>query len=809
MVAALLLASLLVSPSSVSAEPPDRTNVLVYLDRALPHPSPQRAAVRNLATKHGGFVRYEYKNVMPNVLNLRNIPVQAVEALSNLSGVVNVAEDRYYPNVLKLDESTPHIRGLDSQITGAGLSADGTGVRLCVCDTGIDMDHLMYATRIDTAASFDFANNDPNPEDDHGHGAHVAGIAVGRTGLSVNFGVCDGSEPFQGVAPNATLIGVKILNQNGGGSDSDIIAGIDHCADQTASGARADVINLSIGTGQFNGPCDSHPWAVAANNAVANGVVVVAAAGNEGFTGSLSTPACASDVIAAGATYKADYPRCEDTQSSFAWCLDPFCFSTCTDSSPPADEQVCFSNQSNNLDVTAPGAVIWSASTAAGGDVITEMSGTSMASPHVAGLAALVLDSDPTLSPSAVRQIIRDGAIDLGPAGFDTGYGFGRIDVINSLSLVQPCQSDADCDDGWFCNGAETCDLGSGACQPGTDPCPGQSCDETGDVCLTPACDDDGICEAGEDCNSCPNDCFSGGSGVCGNGLCEGNGEDCFSCSQDCRCAGGRNCNGCCGDGVCGPAGENGSNCPADCDGSFEPPAASCCGDTVCEGTEDTSNCGIDCAACATSTDCDDLDPCTVDVCSSGACSNTPVDCDDGDACTSDSCSAGTCSHDPLSCDDLDLCTIDNCDPASGCIHDPIDCVDGDICTTDTCAPATGCVNDPIVPCCGDTFCEVGEDACSCPADCGSPPGSETNCSDGVDEDCDGQTDCSDSECTGDPACPTGPVCGNRVCEGNGEDCHTCPGDCRCSGRNCSKGCCGDGACVQENASNCPVDCGG
>ena len=143
---------------------------------------------------------------------------------------------------------------------------------------------------------------------------------------------------------------------------------------------------------------------------------------------------------------------------------------------------VCFSNQSDYLDVAAPGSVILSASNASGGSSITSMSGTSMAAPMVAGLAALVLDADPTLTPAEVRQIIRDGATDLGAAGFDRGYGYGVIDAINTLQIISPCTGDPDCDDGLWCNGAETCV--SQACQPGTDPCPGQSCDEVNDQCV-------------------------------------------------------------------------------------------------------------------------------------------------------------------------------------------------------------------------------------------------------------------------------------------------------------------------------------
>jgi subtilisin family serine protease len=573
--------------------PPDRINVLVHVQ-----PGIRRGPIRAFAVGAKGIVKYEYKTVLPNVINIRRLPVTAMAALEKIPGVVSVLEDKYHENLIKLDESAPLIGGLQSQIDGAGNSADGAGVRVCIADTGIDPDHVMYSDRIDTAAGRDFYNNDSNPEDDHGHGSHVAGIAVGGAGFTVDLN-CEGSEPFQGIAPKATLIGVKILNANGGGYDSDIIAGIDYCANQSPEGGRADVINLSIGTGEYSGPC-THSWAVAANNAVDAGVVVVAASGNEGYSNALASPACGSKVIAVGATYKADYPRCENTQASFQWCLDGSCSNTCTDNSPYADDLVCFSNQSDSLDVVAPGSVILSASNTAGGSSLTQMSGTSMAAPHVAGLAALILSADPTLTPDEVRQIIRDGAIDMGPAGFDTGYGFGRIGVITSLSLITPCSVDEDCDDGSFCNGVETCD--SGDCVPGTDPCPDETCDEDGDVCVTLVCDSDGICESGEDCINCPGDCISGGGagGICGNGVCEPeDGEDCLSCAADCagKQVGAAKRQYCCGDG----AGAN----PVNCDDprctsegltcSDAPSNPYCCGDLSCEGNEDSFNCELDC----------------------------------------------------------------------------------------------------------------------------------------------------------------------------------------------------------------------
>jgi len=628
-------------PGAAAAGQPDRVSLIVYME-----PGADFGPVRAFAAQQGGFVKYEYKVVLPEAINLRNVPVSAIAALEKIPGVARIEQDQYHERVIQLDEATPLIRALQSQVTGAGFSADGTGVRVCICDTGIDSDHLMYADRIDTAAGRDFYNDDNNPEDDHGHGSHVSGIAVGGTGLSVDFG-CEGPEPFQGIAPEATLIGAKILNQFGGGFDSDIIAGIDYCADQSPSGGRADVINLSIGTGQFSGPC-THSWAVAANNAVDNGVVVVAASGNENFSNALSSPACGVNVIAVGATYKDSYPNCENGTSNFNW-------GNCIDSSPSVDDIVCFSNESDFLDVAAPGSVIWSASNSPGGSSIVGQSGTSMASPMVAGLAALILDADGSLTPAEVRQIIRDGAIDMGTAGFDRAYGYGRIDILNSLALVGPaCTVPADCDDGLWCNGAEDC-IG-GSCQAGTDPCPGQGCDEVNDVCVPLVCDNDGTCESGEDCNNCSNDCISGttSGAVCGNSLCEaGNGEDCVSCPADCngKQTGAPSGRYCCGDGdgvnplpcsnpTCSTGGWSCTDTPSGGGTTY------CCGDGTCEGAEDFSNC-YDCPA----------------------------------------------------------------------------------------------------PFCGDLNCDPGEDQCDCPGDCGAPPSTETNCTDGVDNDCDGQTDGNDPDC--------------------------------------------------------------
>jgi probable HAF family extracellular repeat protein len=463
---------------------PDRVSVLVHLERGA-----GRNLVRQFAAQQGGVVKYEYR-ILPDVVNLRGIPEQALRALEATPGVLRWEEDRRVEAFL--NGSTPLVRALQSQITGAGLSADGAGIRVCVIDSGIDSDHTMYADRIDFSAGRDFVNDDDDPEDDFGHGAHVAGIAVGGTGLFRDFG-CGTAEPVQGIAPLATLIGVKVLGSDGVGFTSDVIAGIDYCADQSPAGGRADVVNLSLGGGAFEGTCDGAPGAEdadAANAAVDAGVVVVAASGNSALPNMMASPACGSKVIGVGATYDDDFPNCEFPT------LDVFEFAACTDTAPVVDQACCFSDRSSALDVVAPGCVTFSADYSSP-DAFEPNCGTSMAAPHVAGLAALLLSIDPERSPAQLRQVIRNGAVDLGPTGFDNVYGYGRIDAIDSLAQVaQPCLADEDCDDGLFCTLNDLCI--DGICYRQDDPCPDQVCDEDTDACV--ACLADSDCNDGDYC---------------------------------------------------------------------------------------------------------------------------------------------------------------------------------------------------------------------------------------------------------------------------------------------------------------------
>jgi beta-lactamase superfamily II metal-dependent hydrolase len=175
----------------------------------------------------------------------------------------------------------------------------------------------------------------------------------------------------------------------------------------------------------------------------------------------------------------------------------------------------------------------------------------------------------------------------------------------------------------------------------------------------TLTCDNDGLCEAGEDCVNCPNDCSQGAGAECGNGVCEtGNGEDCLSCPGDCRGKqGGKPSKQyCCGDGDgIGPIGCDDSRCTEGFACISTPAVASCCGDATCNGLEDSCECAIDCGAPATSeTDCDDgID----DNC------NSLIDCDDPDCELDEACAA------PSACNDDGVC-----DSGEDCLTCPNDC---------------------------------------------------------------------------------------------------------------------------------------
>ena len=265
------------------------------------------------------------------------------------------------------------------------VTRGSTAVKVAIVDTGVDLDHPDLVNRI--LPGYDFVNGDPVAQDDEGHGTMVAGLAAAQTGNGLG---------IAGAAWNASIIPVKVLDATGSGSDFDVADGITWAADN-----GAQVINLSLG-----GPWSSVTLYDAIQYARGKGVVVVAAAGNDGAP-IQSYPAAYAD-IAVGAT---------DDSGDAAW----------------------FSNSGYWVDLAAPGIAVTSTALAAGpADAYAAGSGTSFASPIVAGVAALVRAQHPEWSQAqVVKQVLRGW--DRGPRGLDPFYGLGLVDAAAAVgSSLQP-----------------------------------------------------------------------------------------------------------------------------------------------------------------------------------------------------------------------------------------------------------------------------------------------------------------------------------------------------------------------------------
>ena len=255
-------------------------------------------------------------------------------------------------------------------------------VTLAVIDTGVDLDHPDLAAKI--VSGVDIANGDQIPNDDHGHGTYVAGVAaaVSNNGLGV-----------AGVSWGARLMPVKVLDQAGNGSYADLAAGIIWAVDH-----GAQVINLSLG-----GYSPSQVLLDAVEFADQQGVIQVAAAGNTG-SGSILYPARYAQVLAVGATNE-------------------------------LDQRAPYSNYGPEIVLVAPGTGIYT--TALGGGYGGN-TGTSMAVPYVSGLASLLVGMPRPYSPAQIAYEMESTALDLGPTGRDAYYGYGLIQMDDALELARP-----------------------------------------------------------------------------------------------------------------------------------------------------------------------------------------------------------------------------------------------------------------------------------------------------------------------------------------------------------------------------------
>ncbi|MEV7448254.1 MULTISPECIES: S8 family peptidase [Streptomyces] len=313
-------------------------------------------SARALVERYGAGIERTYRKA------LNGYEVEASEAeakrLAADPAVASVVQNRTFhvegtqpsPPSWGLDRIDQKNLPLNSSYTYPDSA--GQGVTAYVIDTGVRITHSDFGGR--ASYGYDAIDNDNTAQDGHGHGTHVAGTVAGSS---------------YGVAKKAKIVGVRVLNNSGSGTTAQVVAGIDWVAQNAVKPA---VANMSLGGG-----ADS-ALDTAVRNAIASGVTFAVAAGNESTDASTRSPARVAEAITVGATTS-------------------------------TDARASYSNYGSALDLFAPGSSITSAWNS-GDSATNTISGTSMATPHVAGAAALYLADNPTATPAQVASALTAAA---------------------------------------------------------------------------------------------------------------------------------------------------------------------------------------------------------------------------------------------------------------------------------------------------------------------------------------------------------------------------------------------------------------
>lgn len=301
----------------------------------------------------------------------------------------------------------------------------GKGVTIAVLDTGIHPHADLTTPENRIIAFHDLINGETEPYDDNGHGTHCAGDAAGNGAMS--------GGTYTGPAPEASLVGVKVLDGAGGGSLSTIIEGIEWCMDHRDEHS-IDILSLSLGAEAYESFRED-PLSVAAQQAWHSGLIVCAAAGNSGPAPStIGTPAINPFIITVGAADDQDtVDRSDDTIAEFS------------SRGPTIDQFVkpdIYAPGTDIISLRAPGSA---AETELAEQIIDDhyiqMSGTSMATPICAGVIALMLEASPALSPNDIKSILQM----TGEPAFGSQWGYleAQSAVNISLSYAENLQKSA------------------------------------------------------------------------------------------------------------------------------------------------------------------------------------------------------------------------------------------------------------------------------------------------------------------------------------------------------------------------------
>ncbi len=335
-----------------------------------------------LIVKFRGEKSFETKDTRKEDFDLKAEGRKFLSAEVSKEGLLELAEN---PDIesIHIDRPVSMLTSGSMELINAddvhGLGLNGSGTKVCFLDTGIN---YMYIHSF--SQGHDFVNDDNDPWDDQGHGTEVASI-------------------LDSVAPGIDLVVAKVIDRDGKGYESDVLEGLEYCEQE-----GADVISLSIGSGSYDGYCDSNPVAEYCNQLVDNGTLVIAATGNDGSR-KIKSPACGSGVISVAASTK-------------------------------DDEIASFSSVNHWTDLLAPGEDIRVRTM---GGEYSKRSGTSMSVPFVSGVSALLLENEPLL-PGEVEHMLKTTGKPV-PYQVNSTYttNISRIDAwnaVNNITTMQPVE---------------------------------------------------------------------------------------------------------------------------------------------------------------------------------------------------------------------------------------------------------------------------------------------------------------------------------------------------------------------------------
>jgi subtilisin family serine protease len=340
------------SHSQVSDEAIPGQYIVVFNDQV--GNVPQQA--QTLARQHGGEVGFTYQHVIKG-FSVAKLPEQAVQALENNPNVAYVEQDQKVYTVGSQSNATWGLDRSDQRDTNYdgtyNYNATGAGVTAYILDTGIRTSHNDFGGR--ASVGFDAIGDGQNGQDCDGHGTHVAGTVGGST---------------WGIAKDVSLVAVRVLDCQGSGTISGVVAGVDWV---TANAVKPAVANMSLGGGASSTLDD------AVRNSIASGVQYALAAGNGDWLGR-------------------EQDACDGSPSRVTEAMTV----SATDNS---DTKASWANYGSCVDWFSPGVSITSAWIGSDSDTNT-ISGTSMAAPHTAGIAALYLEGNPGADAQTVRDAI-------------------------------------------------------------------------------------------------------------------------------------------------------------------------------------------------------------------------------------------------------------------------------------------------------------------------------------------------------------------------------------------------------------------